>query len=144
MFDTNIIISAILNPLGKPNTALLKGAESPYSLVLCDQIVDEIRRIFNRKFPVRILDMEMFLARLRCDMVTLTAEDEIYADESEIRDVKDRPILRAAKKASVDILVTGDKDFTESTVTQPKIMTAAQFILLQLVQTKPKTYSLPP
>jgi putative PIN family toxin of toxin-antitoxin system len=130
MFDTNVIISAILNPLGNPNTALLKGAEFPYSLVLCDQIVDEIRRIFNRKFPARILDMEMFLARLRCDMVTLTAEDEISADESEIRDVKDRPILRAAKKAGVDILVTGDKDFTESTVTQPKIMTAAQFIQL--------------
>jgi putative PIN family toxin of toxin-antitoxin system len=130
MLDTNIIISAILNPLGNPNMALLKGCEFPYSLVLCDQIVDEIRRIFNRKFPLRILDMEVFLARLHYDMVILTAEDEIFSDESEIRDVKDRPILRAAKKANVDIFVTGDKDFTESSVTQPEIMTAVQFIQL--------------
>jgi putative PIN family toxin of toxin-antitoxin system len=128
MFDTNIIISAILNPLGNPSTALLKGAEFPYTLVLCDQIVDEIRRIFNRKFPFRVLDMELFLARLRYDMVSLSAEDEASPDEGEIRDVKDRPILRAARKASIDILVTGDKDFTESTVTQPTIMTATQFL----------------
>jgi predicted nucleic acid-binding protein len=71
MFDTNIIISAILNPHGNPNTALIKGAEFPYSLVLCDQIIDDIRRVFNRKFLAHILDMEMFFARLRCDMVTL-------------------------------------------------------------------------
>jgi putative PIN family toxin of toxin-antitoxin system len=128
MFDTNIIISAILNPLGNPSMALLKGAEFPYTLVLCDQIVDEIGRVFNRKFPLRILDMEMFLARLRYDMVVLTAEDETSADEGKIRDVKDRPILRAARKANADILVTGDKDFTESMVTQPTIMTATQFL----------------
>jgi putative PIN family toxin of toxin-antitoxin system len=123
MFDTNILISAILNPQGNPNTALIKGTEFPYSLVLCDQIIDEIRRIFNRKFFAHIQDMEMFLARLRCDMVTLTAEDEVYMDEDKIRDVNDRPILQAAKKAGVDIFVTGDKDFLESAVKQPMIIT---------------------
>jgi hypothetical protein len=42
--------------------------------------------------------MEMFLARLRCDMVTLTAEDEVYMDEDKIRDVNDRPIYGRQKK----------------------------------------------
>jgi predicted nucleic acid-binding protein len=55
----------------------------------------------------------------------------VSSDESEIRDVKDRPILRAARKAGVDILVTGDKDFTESSVTQPEIMTATRFLELK-------------
>jgi putative PIN family toxin of toxin-antitoxin system len=130
MFDTNIIVSAILNPKGKPNEALIKGAESPYTLVLCDQIVDEIRRVFNRKFPMHVLDMEMFFARLRCDMVTLTAEDGADLDEGRIRDTSDRPILRAAKKAGVDYFVTGDKDFLESTIAHPSILTAVQFIRL--------------
>jgi hypothetical protein len=32
---------------------------------------------------------------------------------------------------SADILLTGDKDFTESAITQPRIMTAAQFVQSQ-------------
>jgi predicted nucleic acid-binding protein len=51
-----------------------------------------------------------------------------HPDEDEIRDVDDRPILRAAIKAKADILLTGDKDFLESSVTNPQIMTAAQFV----------------
>ena len=53
-----------------------------------------------------------------------------HSDEDLIRDVDDRPILRAAIKANVDIIVTGDKDFLESGLTTPQIMTAAEFIKL--------------
>jgi predicted nucleic acid-binding protein len=49
-------------------------------------------------------------------------------EENNIRDAADRPILRAAIYAKVDVLLTGDKDFLESDVTNPKIMTAAEFI----------------
>ena len=52
-------------------------------------------------------------------------------DEEKIRDADDRPILRAAIEAGVDILLTGDKDFLESSVAKPKIMTAAQFTLTE-------------
>lgn len=45
-----------------------------------------------------------------------------------IRDVKDRPILRAAKIAKVDILLTGDKDFLESGINTPKIINPSQFL----------------
>ncbi len=48
--------------------------------------------------------------------------------EKHIRDVKDRPILRAAIDAKADILLTGDKDFLESRVITPKIMTPSEFL----------------
>jgi predicted nucleic acid-binding protein len=63
-------------------------------------------------------------------MEVVSMPADAYVDEKGIRDADDRPILRAAINAGVDILLTGDKDFTESTVTQPKIMTVAQFIQL--------------
>lgn len=53
-----------------------------------------------------------------------------YLLEENIRDVKDRPILRAAINAKADILLTGDKDFLESGLTTPKIMTPAGFLQL--------------
>ena len=36
--------------------------------------------------------------------------------EKQIRDINDRPILRAAIEAKADILLTGDKDFLDSGV----------------------------
>ena len=48
--------------------------------------------------------------------------------ETQIRDVNDRPILRAAIEAGADVLLTGDKDFLESGVKHPAIMTPAEFL----------------
>ena len=48
--------------------------------------------------------------------------------ETQIRDVNDRPILRAAIEAKADVLLTGDKDFLESGVKNPMIMTPAEFL----------------
>jgi putative PIN family toxin of toxin-antitoxin system len=127
MLDANILISAIHNPAGTPNRAYNKASEPPYVLVLCDQIVDETRRIFNTKFPAKIPAMERFFTVMRYDLVTLTSDDATVSDEGAIRDANDRPILRAARKAGVDVFVTGDKDFLESSVTNPRITTAAQF-----------------
>ncbi len=45
--------------------------------------------------------------------------------ETQIRDVNDRPILRAAIAAKADVLLTGDKDFLESGVQNP---TPAEFL----------------
>ena len=130
MFDSNVLISAILNRHNTPNKAYLKAAKPPYVLTLCEQIPIEIRRIFNLKFPAKINDMQLFLSTARYDLITLTAEDSVISDENAIRDVKDRPILRAARKGKVNILVTGDKDFLESGVMPPRIITAAEFLSL--------------
>ena len=128
MLDTNVLFSAMYGFESNPYNAFSKASELPYRLVLCDQIVDELRRNFNRKFPMKIPALERFLSIAHYDLVTLTPEDEAVDDEKNIRDLDDRPILRAARKANVDIFITGDKDFLESTIVDPKIMTAAQFV----------------
>lgn len=127
MLDTNILLSAIYNPKGTAFQAFRKASEPPYVLVLCDQIIDELRRIFDSKFPGMIPAMERFLALAHYDLVTLTSEDAPDKNELDIRDINDRPILRAALKANINIFVTGDKDFLESSVTTPKIIKAAKF-----------------
>ena len=130
LIDTIILISAALNPSGTPYAAFEKAVTYPNRGVICEQNIDELRRIFNRKFPNRIPALETFLsyALLTVDIVPIP--DEEHSSEALIRDVMDRPILRAALSANVDILLTGDKDFLESSVIRPKIMTAAEFIKL--------------
>lgn len=130
MLDTNVLFSAMYKSKGTPFDAFAKASKMPYRLVLCDQIIDELRRNFNRKFPAKIPALERFLSIAHFDLITLTSEDVAVDDEATIRDISDRPILRAARKANVDILVTGDNDFLESPVTNPTIMTATQFVKL--------------
>ena len=58
----------------------------------------------------------------------LSANGTPYTTETQIRDVNDRPILRASIEAKADVLLTGDKDFLESGVKKPAIMTPAEFL----------------
>ena len=60
------------------------------------------------------------------EMVPIPMEE--YDSEMQVRDVNDRPILRAALNAKADILLTGDKDFLESGLENPEIMTAIDFV----------------
>lgn len=128
LIDTNILISAAVNSHGTPYKAYLKAVTYPNKGIICDQNIEELWRIFNRKFPTKISMLEKFLAySLSVIEVATTPEMEEDAEKL-IRDVKDRPILRAALNAKADVLLTGDKDFLESGVTDPKIMTAAEFL----------------
>jgi len=70
-----------------------------------------MKRIFNKKFPTRLASLDKFLsvALLTLELVPISTEEDI--SETQIRDVNDRPILRAAIEAKADVLLTGDKDF---------------------------------
>jgi putative PIN family toxin of toxin-antitoxin system len=130
LIDTNILISAALNPNSTPYKAFLKAVSNPNKGIICDQNMEELRRIFNRKFPQKISLLEHFLAiALQVVEVVPTPVDDVE-DENKIRDVADRPILRAAVCESVDVLLTGDKDFLESGIANPKIVTASDFLAM--------------
>jgi len=126
--DTNILISAGLFPTSVPAAALEKALTPPNVAIICDYSLDEMQRVINRKFPHKAHDLETFLYRLLFSVVRVPTPVDIHATEAEIRDVKDRPLLRAAIQSCADIMITGDKDFLESAITNPKISTAAQFL----------------
>lgn len=98
--------------------------------MVCEQNIDELRRIFNRKFPQKIHALETFLSLALMTLELVPTPVEEHISESKIRDVNDRPILRAAIHAKADILLTGDKDFLESGLATPQILTAADFVNL--------------
>ncbi len=51
-------------------------------------------------------------------------------EEKLIRDMMDRPILRSAIVSDVDIILTGDKDFLESGIDRPRMMTPSDFMFV--------------
>lgn len=130
MIDTNIIISAALNPRGTVAQAFIKALTPPYQPVICDYIVDELHRKFREKFPKRLTELEAFLFNATRVIRIVPTPDDVQVVEKKIRDVKDRPILRAALSSGVTYLLTGDRDFLESDIINPKIISANEFIAL--------------
>lgn len=128
LIDTNILISAALNPNGTPFKAYLKAVTYPNHGMVCEQNIDEMRRIYNRKFPKKIADFERFLSMALMTLELVPIPEEEDYDEQKIRDENDRTILRAAIRADADVILTGDRDFLESGIKNPKIMTAAEFL----------------
>lgn len=128
LIDTNVLISAALSANGTPFRAYVKAASYPNHGLICEQNVDEMKRIFNKKFPHRLAALDKFLsvALLTLELVPVPTDENV--SEAQIRDVNDRPILRAAIEAKADVLLTGDKDFLESGVKNPAIMTPAEFL----------------
>ena len=130
MIDTNIIISAALFPNGTAAQALYKSMLPPYEPVLCDYVVDEVHRKFEEKFPDKLVELEAFLYTALPSFSLVSTPEEVVESESRIRDPKDRPILRAALNSGADLFLTGDKDFLESSVEDPRIISVRSFLEL--------------
>ena len=128
LIDTNVLISAALNANGVPYQAYVKAASYPNHGLICEQNVDEMKRIFNKKFPERLAALDKFLslALLTLELVPIPMDENIQ--ESQIRDMNDRPILRAGIEAEADVLLTGDKDFLEAGLENPTVMNPADFL----------------
>ena len=128
MIDTNIIISAALFPNGKAAQAFFKALLPPYIPLVCDYIVDELHRKFYEKFPNRITELEAFLFHALTYIHVVPTPEEPITAETVIRDPMDRPILRAALNVHADLFLTGDKDFLESAITDPRIISVSTFL----------------
>ncbi|HRV24161.1 MAG: putative toxin-antitoxin system toxin component, PIN family [Sphaerochaeta sp.] len=128
MIDTNIFISAALFPKGRAAEAFYKALASPYQPVICDYIIDELHRKFQEKFADRTFELKVFLSMVLPVFEVVSVPEEALEAETKIRDPKDRPILRAALNAGADLFLTGDKDFLESAVEEPRIISVQTFL----------------
>lgn len=90
-----------------------------------DFVLDEFRTVVARKFPAKITDAELFVSIFHSSGLTVTTPQQADADEIQIRDPKDRPILRGARAAGADVLLTGDRDLLDAGIDAPEILDAA-------------------
>lgn len=130
MIDTNIFISAALFPEGKASDALKKAISPPYKPLTCNYVIDKLHNKFREKFPNKITELAAFLYYSLPIIHIIPVPDNILEAENKIRDPKDRPILRAALSSNADLFLTGDKDFLEASVIEPRIISVSDFLSL--------------
>ena len=105
VFDTNILVSALMFPGGRGEAALRRVIERTDTLVLSRPIVNELLDVLSRKFA---RDAE----ELAHVAVFITELSTLVAPRRRLRVVKDDPdnrILECAVTGRVEAIVTGDK-----------------------------------
>lgn len=122
--DTNVLVSALLFP-GERMNAMMESIFTKHELVLSSYVVDELKMVVRRKFPQKEMAVERLLQLMSFEYVYTPAE--IDSSLFDIRDGKDYPVLYTAIVEDVDILITGDKDFSDIQIDKPEIMTPAEF-----------------
>lgn len=125
MLDTNVLISALLFS-GAKMDAMMNEIFTHHQLVLSSYVVDELKNVVKRKFPGKEIATNKLLMMMSFEYVYTPAK--IESGLFDIRDVKDYPVLYTAIIEDVDVLVTGDKDFTNIDIEKPEIMSPAQFM----------------
>lgn len=126
MLDTNIFISMIFFPSVQTGELAKRLTES-HQIVVCDYVIEELRLVTERKFPTKRRFLDRFFMELPFELVYTPKELDLN-EFPVMRDVKDSPILATAIMESVDIFLTGDKDFLVLDIENPEIITIKEFL----------------
>lgn len=124
MLDTNVLISMFIF---KSFNSVIDNITQKHSIVLCSYVIDELHEVVERKFPAKQKDVEKFLMKLPFELVYTPKTIEEH-DLFTIRDADDEKVLYSAIIADVDILLTGDKDFSDIEIEKPEILTPSAFL----------------
>ena len=105
VFDTNILVSALVFPGGRGDAALRRIVAETDALVLSRPILDELLDVLARKFArdaEELAHVAVFLSELAL----------LVAPKRRLRVVEDEPdnrVLECAVAGRADAIVTGDK-----------------------------------
>lgn len=130
LIDTNILISSVLFPNSKIAKVVIYVSDF-YEIVLTQQIIEEFRRIINKKFSSKIDCIEELLNELDYKLVEAN-----YLEQIKMRDPNDEPILNAALSNDVDFILTGDNDFLCLKISRPRCVNVNELIEILNIKIK--------
>lgn len=109
VIDTNVLISAALNPNGTPRAVIEYVGSTNGVLLFSRETFDELRtRLLRSKFD-RYVDQEGRVAYLE-RLAAVSEWVPIAGARLECRDPEDDKLLETAWLGEADYLVTGDRD----------------------------------
>ncbi len=128
VLDTNVFISAAIQPRGLPAQVLESIAGRAVELCISEEILAEYREVLARSKFAR-LD-----SRLVARLLTLVAEEATLVTPTnrltESPDESDNRVYECAAAAGADYIVTGNIRHFKKPYKTTKIVTARQFLAL--------------
>ena len=105
--DSSVLFSAAYSSQGHSRDLILMAARGEVTLVLSQFVLTETRRNLAEAAPDALAWLDLLLVALPYDTVQPVKEEVLGAAKHVA--LKDAPIVAAAKKAKVDLLITMDQ-----------------------------------
>jgi len=118
VFDSNVIVSAILSKKSTPGRILEMAIQGKFLLVMSPYIWDEMERAFQYQRIVKVLkqkdippaEIKAFLSILKDISLTVAGSVAVEAVKD---DPLDNPIVACAVEGEADFIVSGDHHLTD-------------------------------
>ena len=109
VFDTNILVSALVFPGGRAEAALLRIIEEHDQLLLSKPILDELLGVLARKFSRDAEELARTAVLLSELALTVRPRQKLRV----VKDDPDNRVLECALAGRADAIVTGDSALLE-------------------------------
>ena len=109
VFDTNILVSALVFPGGRAETALLRIIEERDQLLLSKPILDELLGVLARKFSRDAEELARTAVLLSVLAIAVKPRQRLRV----VKDDPDNRVLECALAGRADAIVTGDSALLE-------------------------------
>lgn len=106
VFDTNVLVSALVFPGGRCEAAVLHIVEERDQLLLSKPILDELLGVLARKFARDAEELARVAVFLSDLATTVTPRRKLRV----VKDDPDNRVLECAIAGRADLIVTGDKE----------------------------------
>lgn len=118
MVDSNVLFSGLLFK-GKPNKILKLVEKHKIKIIIPQDELDELYRVFQRKVSYKVYVLDLFIKMIKPKIVSYREYSKFIPEASKlIKDKKDAPILACALSIKPDYFITGDKDFYVENIKQ--------------------------
>jgi len=126
VLDTNVVVSGLLNPHGKPGTILQMVVSRAVTICYDARIIDEYREVLLRpKFPISEAEVDATLEQIEAagHLVTTTPLPQNLPDPD------DEPFLEVALAGGAEYLVTGNiRHYPKDCCRGMKVVSPGEFV----------------
>lgn len=105
--DSSVLIAASYSPTGASREIIRQAIQGKTELVISNLVLEETRQNLSIKAPEALPAYQQFLDAIPFETISPTKRQVLEA--ARYTDLKDAPIVAAAKRARVDYLVSLDR-----------------------------------
>lgn len=111
VIDTNIWVSALINPHGEPARLLSLFLQSRFEIVLCEELLNELKDVLYRPRIARKYNITKAIVLEFCELLKARAHlVTIFNRVNICRDPDDNVVIEAAIAGNALIIVSRDED----------------------------------
>ncbi len=127
VFDTNVVVSGFLSPVGPPGRIVEWLRNGTVQAVVDDRIMAEYAEVLTRPvFRLPVVEVELVLTAIRSRAFWVEAASRHLTPK--LPDPDDAPFLECARTAGVPLVTGNIRHFPKAAAKDVSVITPAQFI----------------